>query len=664
MSSISHILEGLNHEQQEVVMARDGAYLIVAGAGTGKTTALTRRAAALIHEGVPASQILLLTFTRAAAAEMVARARKLTPEAVDISGGTFHSIGQRLIKENASVFRLPERPTILDPNDTTEVFRKIAKANGRKGGDNTPTPATVAKILSFSINTGRPVDDVLFDRYEDYGHALDFVLKCIGEYKDFKRQRAMFDFDDLLVAWDKMLDHKDIGAAIRRRFSHVQVDEYQDCNALNLSIVGKLGGDRPNVAAVGDPAQAIYGFRGTAPRTMFSFVDRWPDAKKIFLTINYRSTADILSVGNAIDRSMKERFPRELKSVHKGCAEAPLLVTVPDDEQEAVFVADKVLENKAAGIPLAEQAVLVRSMSHARFIEGEFLSRKIPYRVTGGIKLEDVKHIKDFLCMARASVNFHDEVAWMRVLTMAEGVGEGVAQKMIDEIRGPSLLSSDPQAALQKFGRNKGKGGRGGTHLDAIAEAWRLLSADGAPVDPLERALAALDPVFEVRYPDEWKNRRRDVETIISMAAPHADLDSFLTTLAIDYSIDKTSGKNGPVTDQERPVTISTVHSAKGLEWDVVYFPSFHAEHIPSRMANTPDEIEEERRILYVAMTRPRKKLMVTRPATTGSKGYTAQDSKFLHAVSDYFERQTHGVIRSAPSYRVAGADSFIDMDW
>jgi Superfamily I DNA and RNA helicases len=665
MSSISSILEGLNHEQQQVVLARDGAFLVVAGAGTGKTTALTRRAAALIKEGVPASNILLLTFTRASAAEMISRAKKLVPEAVDISGGTFHSIAQRLVKENASVFRLPERPTILDPADTIDVFRKIAKKHGRKGGDNTPTPGILSKAHSFAVNTRRDLDDVVWDKWEEFGHAMDFFTKCIADYKEYKRDRAMFDFDDLLLAWDRMLDHPAIGKAIRERFPYVQVDEYQDCNALNVSIVTKLGGDNPNVAAVGDPAQAIYGFRGTAPGTMFAFMEHWPQAKQIFLTQNYRSTPDILSVGNAVDRSMRERFPRELKSMSTAASEDPLFVTVADEEQEAIFIADKVLENKSNGIPLSEQAVLVRSMNCARFIEGEFISRKIPYKVMGGIKLEEAKHIKDFMCLARVAVNQHDEVAWLRVLTMADGIGDTGAQKVIDAIRSTPLAMGDPGPIIMKAGRNKGKDGRGEQQLRDILGAWQVLAAGGPPADALDRALGLMDNIFQFRYPDDWKMRRRDIETVSAMAAQHPDLDTFLTTLALDYKIDKSSEKTGPVTEQEDPVTISTVHSAKGLEWDAVFFPTFTADHIPSRMANTPDEVEEEKRVLYVAMTRPRKKLCVIRPTTTAAKGYFAQESQFQSTIIPYFDKIQVGQRRQPASFRLQEKDDYhIDMDW
>lgn len=665
MSSISSILEGLNHEQQQVVQARDGAFLVVAGAGTGKTTALTRRAAALIKEGVPASNILLLTFTRASAAEMIARAKKLVPEAIDISGGTFHSIAQRLVKENASVFRLPERPTILDPADTVDVFRKIAKSHGRKGGDNTPTPGMLSKVHSFAVNTRRDLDDVVWDKWEEFGHAMDFFTKCIADYKQYKRDRAMFDFDDLLLAWDRMLDHPAIGKSIRERFPYVQVDEYQDCNALNVSIVTKLGGDNPNVAAVGDPAQAIYGFRGTAPGTMFAFMEHWPQARQIFLTQNYRSTSEILSVGNAIDRSMRERFPRELKSGQKGASEDPLFVTVADEEQEAIYIADQVLDNKSNGIALDEQAVLVRSMNHARFIEGEFISRKIPYKVMGGIKLEEAKHIKDFMCLARVAVNQHDEVAWLRVLTMADGIGDGGAQKVIDAIRSTPLAMGDPSGIILKAGRNKGKDGRGEQQLRDILAAWQVLAVPGPPVEKLEKALVHMDDVFQFRYPDDWKMRRRDIETISAMASPHPDLDTFLTTLALDYKIDKSSEKTGPVTEQESPITISTVHSAKGLEWDAVFFPTFTADHIPSRMANSEEEVEEEKRILYVAMTRPRKKLYVIRPTVTAAKGYFAQESRFQNTIVQYFDRVQVGQKRQPASFRLQEKDDYhIDMDW
>lgn len=662
MASVFSILDGLNHDQQQVVMAREGSYLVVAGAGAGKTTALTRRAAALIQDGVAPSSILLLTFTRLAASEMITRAKKLTPEAVDISGGTFHSIAQRLIRENASVFRLPDRPTILDPNDVKDAFKKIAKENGRKGGsdDNMPTPATLAGAYSFAVNTRRELEDVVWDKYERYGYAMDFFHKCVADYKEYKRDRSMLDFDDMLLAWDRMLDHPVLGKAIHERFPYVMCDEYQDCNALNTSIIYKLGRDNPNVMAVGDPAQAIYGFRGTAPRTMFAFLEQWPGTTKIYLNTNYRSTSEILSVGNAIDRSMKERFDRVLKAHTNAVVETPQFVTVASEEQEAIYIANKVIENKEGGTPLDEQAVLVRTMNNARFIEAEFLSRKIPYKVTGGIKLEDTKHIKDFMCLARASVNQLDEIAWLRVLTVAQGVGEGTALKIVRAIADGRLAMGDPTPIVMKIGK-----GKSAPDLEIIMQAWNVLVGGGPPVEIMERALSILDPLFDRRYPDDWKSRKKDVETVISMGAQHEDIDSFLTTLALDYRIDKSPEKSGPMPEQENPITISTVHSAKGLEWDVVFFPSFFSGHMPSFMAEGPDELEEEKRVLYVAMTRPRKRLHVTRPTTVGANGYFAQDSMFQHTIIDYFERKQFGQKRAPASFKVSNGDDFhIDMDW
>lgn len=656
------ILEGLNADQQDVVKAREGAFLVVAGAGAGKTTALTRRAAALIADGVAPQGILLLTFTRVAAAEMVSRAKKLVPEAVDISGGTFHSIAQRLIKENANVFRLPDRPTVLDPADVTDTFKRIGKSHGRKAGndDNMPTAKTVANAYSFSVNTGRTIDDVVWDKYEQFGHAMEFIAKCIADYKIFKRERALFDFDDLLLAWDRMLDHKDLGRQIRARFPYVMVDEFQDCNRLNVSIVQKLGGDNPNVMAVGDPAQAIYGFRGTAPGTMFEFIDHWPQTKKIFLNTNYRSTAEVLSVGNAVDRSMRDRFDRVLRAGSNAVDKTPQLVTVADERMEATYIANTVLDNKENGVPLDEQAVLVRSMNAARFVEGEFMARKIPYVVMGGIKLEDAKHIKDFTCLARCAVNQLDEIAWRRILTKAQGIGEGTADKIIKEIMSAPLAMGDPTPVILKKA-----GAKSQDDLRIIMKAWTILSAGGPPGELLDRALAVLDPLFERINIEDWKGRRRDIESVIAMSAGHDDLASFLTTLSLDYRIDKTPQKTGDMAEKESPITISTVHSAKGLEWDVVYFPSLNHGHMPSYMADTPDEVEEERRVLYVAMTRPRKQLHVSRPTTVGENGYTSQESPFQNVILDYFERVQFGERRQGQSYRLQnGGDHHIDFDW
>jgi len=643
------ILSGLNEQQRRAAEAVDGAWLVVAGAGSGKTTVLSRRVAALIAHGIEPSSILLLTFTRAAARNMLERARKLAPAAADVSGGTFHSIAHRLVSENHAMFRLPDRPTILDPEDTASAFRKIVAAMGGKE-ENMPKAGAIAKACSYAINTRSTVEDAVWEKMPQFGYAADFVARCAAEYKDYKRSRGLLDYDDLLVAWDAMMDHPRVGQAVRERFRYVLVDEHQDSNALQCSIVAKLGGDSPNVMAVGDPAQSIYAFRGSAPRTMFAFLESWPDAQVVNLEVNYRSGPEILAVANAVDRSMRERFDRQLLPAPGAWGTTPMIVTVPGLDEEARYISDRILEAKDDGTPLGEQAVLVRSMMAARHVEAELVRRRIPYKVSGGIRISEAAHIKDMLCLARTVVNVLDEPAWMRVLTMARGVGDKKASAVYGKLSDPERTADVADVVLDMC--------RKSPDIATIVQAWRTLAAGGPPVSALDRAMAILEDLFSQRY-DDWRQRRADVAAVSGLAESHDSLDSFLSAVTLDHSVDRKAKLLG-VDDQEEPVTVSTVHSAKGLEWDRVYVPSFVDGHMPSVYSREPDEIEEEKRVLYVAVTRARRSLEIVRPVV-GRQGALAPESPFEHIFSDLAERVRKGEFRR-PATFAFGVDADIDI--
>jgi len=631
------ILSGLNPQQTRAAEAMEGAYLVVAGAGSGKTTVLSRRVAALIAAGIEPSSILLLTFTRVAAKNMLDRARRLAPAAIDVCGGTFHSIAHRLVLENHSMFRLPERPTILDPDDTVSAFRKIVASLSDKD-ENLPKAGSIAKVHSYAVNTRNPVEDVVWDRIPQFGYAADFVRKCADEYKDFKRSRGLLDYDDLLVAWDAMLDHPKAGQAVRDRFQYILVDEHQDSNAIQCSIIEKLGGERPNVMAVGDPAQSIYGFRGSAPRTMFAFLECWPDAQVINLDVNYRSGPEILDVANAVDRSMRERFERELAPAPAAFGERPKLVSVPGLEDEASYIAEEILRRKADGVGLEEQAVLVRSMMAARHVEAELVRRRIPYKVSGGIRISEAAHIKDMLCLARTVVNVLDEPAWTRVLTMARGVGDKKAASVYSRISELRIADAnlDPSPIVLDMCRKS-------PDVADVMEAYRVLAAGGPPVEAIERAMAILEDVLSRRY-DDWKARKADLTAVGGLAEGHDTLDGFLSSVTLDHSVDKKPEILG-ADDEERPLTVSTVHSAKGLEWDTVYIPSFMDGHMPSLYGRDADEMEEEKRVLYVAVTRPKRSLVLTKPVV-GRQGMLAATSPFEAVVSDFVDRERTGIVR------------------
>jgi DNA helicase-2/ATP-dependent DNA helicase PcrA len=625
------LTDGMNEAQAEAIMFRDGACLVVAGAGSGKTTVMTKRVAALVESGVSPDEILLLTFTNKAARNMVERARLYTPHADRVAAGTFHSVAFRLLRENAHLFNLPGKPSLIDANDTESVFKAIAKRLGGKDA-NLPAPSVIASAHGFAVNTMRDLDDVVFDKYEQYSSDLDYMRKVVEEYRLYKRERALFDYDDLLAVWNRMLDHPSVTEEMRRRFRYVMVDEHQDSNALQCSIIVKLAGEHPNVMVVGDPAQAIYAFRGAAPRTMFSFRETWPSARVIQLNVNYRSTEEVLAVGNAVDASMSERFDRQLLPAPGARGSMPRMVAVPSPDQEAVFVAEKVLEAKSLGTPLHEQAVLVRSLHAARMIEFEFDRRKIPYRVFGGLRVTEARHIKDFFSLVRCAINPLDEPAWTRALLVARKVGPAMAEKIVRAMSG----KGDPTAAALTVSKNN-------PDVGTLMQAWeRLASGQDRPVAALERALDLVDGLFLAAFPDDWKKSRKpDITALIAMAAQFDDLDAYMSTMTLDGSAEKTSWR-AEADDGERPITISTTHSAKGLEFDTVYIPNFVKGHMPSGFARDREGLEEERRVLYVAVTRPRKDLVVTVP-TFDFQGNRNERSVFEEELSDHFERSRWG---------------------
>ena len=642
------LLDEMNENQIKAISFKEGTALIVAGAGSGKTTVMTKRVAALINAGVFPESILLLTFTRMAANNMVDRAKKYTPYAEQVNSGTFHSIAHRLIRENVGLLNMEVTPSIIDPSDTTQTFKKIAKLIGGKD-DNLPKGEIIAKAHSFASNTMRTLEDVVYDKYEKFSQHIEFMEECVTDYKKFKKERGLVDYDDLLIIWNKMLDDPSIAQQMQSRFKYIMIDEHQDSNALQCSIIEKIGGSNPNIMAVGDPAQAIYGFRGAAPRTMFAFKELWPQTETIYLNTNYRSTEEVLSIGNAIDESMSERFERRLEARADAYGELPQIVKVATPAIEANYMAEMILKHKDDGTPLSEQAVLVRSLHAARAIEFELTKKGIPYKVSGGIKVSEARHIKDFLSVVRCAVNKLDEPAWIRSLTMARKIGPAMGEKVFKIISQEDIENINA-AVLQKTKNNE--------DIAKILDAWvALVKQEETPVRTLKASLAILDDIFTRNYQEDWDKRKKDIEAVVEMATQFSSLEDYLTAMTLDHSVEKTSddirdGYEGP------PLTISTAHSAKGLEWDIVYIPSFNKGHFPSSFAHDHESIEEEKRVLYVAVTRPREKLIITTP-TLDFQGNRYEQSQFDETIRELCESSAWGQSARPTGFSFSASEKF-----
>lgn len=630
------LLDDLNDDQRVVVTALAGPMLVVAGAGSGKTTTLVRRVAWLIRSGVPPASILLLTFTRASAAHMLGRARGLVPEARDVTGGTFHSVANTVLRELHAVFGLPRQFTILDPDDVEQAVKAALAETPFPERGRAPKPSTVAAILSLRANTRCTLAAAVARRAPDYV-GKEAWFEAVGTtYTTWKLDRGLLDYDDLLLYLAHALGNPEVGGWLRERWPYVLVDEHQDSNALQLEIVYGLGGPgpAPNVMVVGDPAQAIYGFRGSAPATLMDFRQRWPAARIQPLEVNYRSTQAILDLVNAVDLAMTPRFERTLRaasSAGEAAPERPTLVVCADDRAQSEEVCRRILAGRDQGVELADQAVLVRSMWAARRLETELIAMRIPYRVVGGLRIDEAAHVKDALSLARVVDNPLNEPAWGRLFGLLPGVGPAALKKLVAHVRtGADTASAAERLVDAPFPKK--------TDPAPLSAALAALVQPGPVAARLRMAIAAFEPVFRAKYEAEWDDRRRDLDTVAGLADDHDSVTSFLAAITIDYGLDARERGGTAPRPEERPLTLSTVHSAKGLEWHTVHVPSFVAGHFPSPYAALPDEVAEELRIFYVATSRARRRLVFYRPVV-GENGFLRAESPYERLVERFLER-------------------------
>jgi DNA helicase-2/ATP-dependent DNA helicase PcrA len=601
-------LEKLNDEQRRAATHPDGPLLVLAGAGTGKTGTLVARAAWLRTQGVQAGRILLLTFTRRAADDILAR---VAPRAVTaderICGGTFHAIAHRIIREHAESFSLPPEFSVIDPADVADVLDTLRVdhdlvATRRRA----PRAAVCADIYTRCVNTHTAVADVVQGTFP---WCADFTGQLSGLFRDYvahKRRHGLVDFDDLLLLWQAALADPAAGPVLRGLFDAVLVDEYQDVNAVQADIVRLLAPDGRGLTCVGDDAQAVYGFRGADPAHLRALADTYPGLDVIRLTRNYRSKAAVLRLANVV-RPQSQGLELAL-TADRGGGQVPVLVRCHDEATQAREICARVLEAHESGLDLREQAVLVRAAHHSDVLEVELSARGIPFVKYGGLKFTEAAHVKDFLAAARVVANPADDLAWFRLLRLHEGIGPVHARRVIDALR-----LADP-APL----------GRWRTALDVVPQRSRSavaatvagLTAAAALERTADRAgavLAALLDPIRARYPDAAL-RIADLERLADAAASRPSLHEALVEIALDPPVSAGDLAGRPRLDEDYLV-ISTMHSAKGLEWPVVHLPHLVDGAVPSDMAlSTPAGLAEERRLFYVAVTRARDQLYLYAP--------------------------------------------------
>lgn len=647
------LLADLNPSQAEAASHLNGPAIVLAGPGAGKTKTLTKRAAMLVQSGIPPEQILLLTFSRASSKEMLARAKALDSRCEFISGGTFHATATKVINQNIHLFGMDKPFTILDPEDATQIVKKVLEPI--KDGDNRnwPRASTIAKVIGFSANTKLTIPAAIERKCPDYLDFANEIEAVQRAYTEYKLNRGMLDYDDILIYFAALLEDETIGRLVRKRWSHVMVDEYQDTNAIQLDIIYGLAGEAQNIFIVGDPGQAIYGFRGAAPATMIEFSKRFPSAKIIALETNYRSSAEIVTIVNAIDKNMRIGFERTLRSARGPVGDLPVIMEVADQVTEAGAIADHILTHKAEGGELADNAVLVRSMTMARRIEAEFISRRIPYTVVGGIRIDEAAHIKDLLSIARLAHNLEHEPAWLRLLQRYPKIGEKASAQIAEK-----LMQAGTHTAAIKILHEEEAARK--TKFIGLAFALQAFAAFRPPAELLANAAAIMDSFWEEVWKDDWADRRKDIDAILLIASEHNSLDGFLTAVTLDHSLDKKNEANAEKID-EAPVTISTVHGAKGLEWPIVHIPSFIRGHMPSLYANDPDDYEEEMRIFYVAASRPMNSLILYRPAYDAKGNFTAR-SDYERIIEPYVNFQKHAPKLTQSANPIVETTARIDM--
>ncbi|HEX9740435.1 MAG TPA: ATP-dependent helicase, partial [Ignavibacteriaceae bacterium] len=598
----------LNPAQYEAASAVEGAYLIIAGAGTGKTRTLVYRVARLVESGYDPQSILLLTFTRKAANEMMNRAAVLLDNRCSkILGGTFHSFANTVLRKYSKAAKLDPSFTILDQGDTQDVINLIRTQSGFAGKEKRfPKKETLNKVYSLSVNTGRKVEDII---QEDYPHFMDQIEKILGIQKifnEYKRKNNLLDYDDLLVYLKNFLEDFNPGTKnLLSSIKFVMVDEYQDTNKLQADVVKGLTQINKNIMVVGDDSQAIYSFRGANFKNIIEFPNLFNDVQIIKLEENYRSTQEILNFANHITEAAVEKYTKHLYAVKPG-GELPFIVAASTENLQSKFIVEKILELREEGISLADIAVLFRSSFFSFDLEIELTKANIPFQKFGGMKFVESSHIKDVLAFLRIASNPKDVVSWYRILLLHEGVGPKTAQKILDDLATARLtLKANPEN-ITKFNYN-----------DRIVKLFQLLynihTKNDSPSEKLELVLEYYYPIFKTNY-DDFNKRKKDLEIFQNIAENYRSLDSLLADMAIEPIID--SVIDVEATDKEDEyLTLSTIHSAKGLEWHSVFIIHAVEGFFPSsRSYDNIETLEEERRLMYVASTRAKQNLFVTYP--------------------------------------------------
>jgi DNA helicase II / ATP-dependent DNA helicase PcrA len=641
-------LAHLTVAQRNAVTHEGGPLRILAGAGTGKTTTLSARVAWLLATGASPERLLLLTFTRRAARQMLGRTSSLlgmagldrgsASPAGRVVGGTFHAIAHRTLRRYAATLGLPEGFSVLDASDAADVIDMVRDEQGHAASTRRrfPRKTLLVDLYSAAVNTGRPLSSVVPEIAPWAEDCVEEISEICRGYVRRKRSAGLVDLDDLLLFWRAAVQDDHLGPRLAGSLDHVLVDEYQDVNGLQVDILTGLRRADPRITVVGDDAQALYSFRAAEPRHILEFDQVFPASTTVILETNYRSSQQILDVANAVGADATVGFSAVLHAARTTPGIGPQLVRCADEDSQTDAVCDRVLAHREAGVPLHEQAVLVRASHHSALLELELGARRIPFVKYGGLRFIEAAHVKDMLAAFRLADNPNDVVAWFRLLQLLVGVGPATAHRVVAAL---GLLGSDDAGERDVLAAWPAAG----AHLPEAAQsaAAALVAALAAHLGETiathaERLRVAVAPLVEAAYP-EAPARLADLDTLVAASSGVARLSD----VAADHVLEpprSTGNLAGPPVIDEDWLVISTVHSAKGLEWDVVHLLHVTDGNIPSDMAlGSPAGLEEERRVFYVALTRARNALHMYVPERYHHHPYGrddrhgwAQPSRFL----------------------------------
>ena len=595
----------LNTAQLEAVRMMEGPCLVIAGAGSGKTRILVYRVAHLVEKGVDPEEILLLTFTRKSAQEMLLKAALILDERCKkVSGGTFHSFANMVLRKYARRVGMPNNFTIMDRSDAENAVNMVRKNLGFGSADSRfPRKRALLNIISRSVNTPHNISLVIESEYPHFVEYTESIKKIKRSYAEYKKGKGLFDYDDLLVYLKYLLSSdKEIQTKLSKKYKYLMVDEYQDTNKLQADILHLLLSEHKNIMAVGDDSQSIYAFRGANFKNIIDFPKIFKGSRIMTLEENYRSIQPILDLTNKVIGFAAEKFRKNLFTRKKG-TNRPYFIETENENQQSEHIVEKIMELCSRGVRPGDIAVLFRSGWHSNDLEVSLAKNNMPFIKYGGRKFVESSHVKDLISHLHVFYNINDEISWNRVLTLMRGVGPKTAEKMFKSIsQDKNALSSNDK--LFKKAKD----------TERLAEVFKeACDKDKTPFDIIKMFNAYYEPIFKERY-DDFHKRINDLSSLERIALRYEKIEDFLTDMALEPPEEGIAKKNSNNIDKSK-IVLSTIHSAKGLEWHTVFIIHVSEGCVPSYQSmGNDDSIEEERRLLYVAMTRAKENLYMLKP--------------------------------------------------